>query len=272
MGDARDEHPPREKNDPPSGDPPPGSPPPDDIAQRSRHLARRLAALPAIEMRQAAFLRYLDEHAAHEVVPILAYIQRLGRKGGPPFDVAFLAVAAALGNNRLPYAQLAELYGVAKEQGYDTLGHIFFNDASLGPRATPLDRDEQRELTLGHRKTLARGTDRDVLHRLLIDPEVPVVRNLLENPRLVERDVVLLAARRPTDPDIQRVIFASSRWIRRYAVKRALVLNPYTPADLALRLLGFFTASDLRLVQQSPNLPEIVREAARNLDQERRPR
>lgn len=117
---------------------------------------------------------------------------------------------------------------------------------------------------------MARLQDRQVLDRLLHDPEVPVIRNLLLNPRLVERDVVQLAARRPTDPEVQRTIFAAPRWIRCYAVKRALVLNPYTPTELSIRLLGFLTLPDLKSLDQTPTLPLAVRAAARELVRSKR--
>lgn len=243
----------------------------DNDDQAARQLAQRLAALPELEMRQSAFLRYLDEREADGVVPVLARIQHLGRKGGPPFDVALLAMASTLSRDMVPYQELAELYRAAKDGGFATLGQLFFSGGgSEEPPPEPRDRDEQRMLTLGHRKTMARSTDRDVLDRLLRDPEVPVVHNLLENPRLVERDVVQLAARRPTKPEVQRVIFSSRRWIRRYAVKRSLVLNPYTPTELAIRLLGFLTSTDLRLVRQTPTLPVAVRQAAEQLANDRR--
>ncbi|PID39183.1 MAG: hypothetical protein CSB49_01935 [Proteobacteria bacterium] len=239
-------------------------------ARAAKTLALGLAALPELEMRQSAFLRYLHERDAAAVVPVLARIQQLGRKGGPPFDVALLAMASTLSRDLVPYEALAELYRAAKDGGFATLGQLFFSGGGHEqPPPEPRDRDEQRLLTLGHRKTMARSTDRDVLDRLLRDPEVPVVHNLLENPRLVERDVVQLAARRPTDPEVQRVIFSSRRWICRYAVKRALVLNPYTPTELAIRLLGFLTSMDLKLVRQTPTLSETVRQAAEQLATDR---
>ena len=71
--------------------------------------------------------------------------------------------------------------------------------------------------------------------------------------------------RRPTDPEVQREIFRSQRWIARYRVKRALVLNPYTPSDIAARLLAFLARPDLRLVAESPTLPPQLREAAEHL-------
>jgi hypothetical protein len=103
-----------------------------------------------------------------------------------------------------------------------------------------------------------------VLERLLRDPDAAVLRILLGNPRLTEGDVVRVAARRPTTASAQRAIFASERFICRYAVKRALVLNPYTPSDLAARLVPLLTLVDLAEVAEDTSLSEQVRLAARD--------
>jgi hypothetical protein len=88
---------------------------------------------------------------------------------------------------------------------------------------------------------------------------------LLRNPRLVERDVVLVAARRPAQPEVIREVMASQRWISRYTVKHAIVLNPGVPNELALRLLPFMTRSHLAEIAADPALPAVRQQAARRL-------
>ncbi len=129
------------------------------------------------------------------------------------------------------------------------------------PRAAELPGG--RELTLGERKSLARGRRREVLDRLLRDPDESVLTILLGNPRITEYDVVRLAARRPTTAGAQRTILHSDRFIARYNVKRALVLNPYTPTDLAARLVVLLTRPDQEAVANDPSLSDSVRETAR---------
>ncbi len=79
----------------------------------------------------------------------------------------------------------------------------------------PPDREERgRKVPLGQRKSLARRPDRDTLQKMLSDPHPDVIRRCLCNPRLVEDDVVRLAARRPGRPEVQAEI-ARSPWVRR---------------------------------------------------------
>jgi hypothetical protein len=122
-----------------------------------------------------------------------------------------------------------------------------------------------RDLTLGERKSLARAAPRDAIDRLLRDPEPQVIRLLLRNPRLVERDVVLVAARRPAQPEVIRELMANPKWISRYAVKQSVVLNPGVPNELALRLLPFMSRVHLSEIAKDPALPSVRQLAARRL-------
>jgi hypothetical protein len=227
-------------------------------------LARKLVALPDPLMRERVLAEYLEQTAPAPAVAVLDEILVLGRRGGPPFNVGLLALAGLLSQELLGYERLATLYAAAKADGREALMQLFLSSREEEEHAAR-ETEPDRELTLGHRKWMARSTQREVFEKLLRDPEPDVVSILLQNPRLIERDVVRLAARRPTTAVLQWQIFAARRWIARYNVKRALVLNPDTPTELAIRLMGFLNARDLRLVRTSPTLAEAVREAATRL-------
>jgi hypothetical protein len=229
----------------------------------AQKLARRLTALPEPVMRERVFLEFLQVTDLGQVVRILDEIYLLGREGGPPFNIALLTVASTLNRGLLDYEMTSALYEKAKETELESVAQLLLT--GVPGKVHVIRREEQQVHTLGHRKWMARSTDRNMLDRLLTNPEPEVVHNLLENPRLTEADIVLLAARRPAFEEVQQEIFASRRWIRRYNVKRALVLNPYSPTDLSLRLLGFLNRSDLRLIGSTPTLPDARRKAADQL-------
>jgi hypothetical protein len=126
-----------------------------------------------------------------------------------------------------------------------------------------------RELTLGERKSLARRPDRDLMQRLLGDPHPDVIGRCLRNPRIVEDDVVRLAAKRPGRPEVLAEI-ARSRWSLRSRVRIALVLNPATPQEMALRIAGLLLRPELELVARSPAAPAALRAMCRE-HLERRP-
>ncbi len=122
-----------------------------------------------------------------------------------------------------------------------------------------------RTLTLGERKALARRPTRQVLEKLFADPDPAVIRLLLGNPKVIEDDVVRLAARRPNRPDVLAEIAKSPRWAHRPRVRMALVLNPSSPAEIAVPLVGLLMRSELRIVLSSTEIAPIVRSAARDL-------
>ena len=121
-----------------------------------------------------------------------------------------------------------------------------------------------RPLTLGERKALARRPTRKSLDKLLADPHPAVIRTLLGNPKLTEDDVVRLAARRPGNPEVLAEI-ARSEWSHRVRVRRALVLNPDSPAVLAIPLLALMLRPELRQVAEATYLSPPLRVAAHEL-------
>jgi hypothetical protein len=116
-----------------------------------------------------------------------------------------------------------------------------------------------RPLTLGERKSLARTPDRDTMQRLAADPHPDVIHRVLCNPRVLEDDVVRMAARRPGRSDVLAEIARSTRWVHRPRVRMALVLNPATPAEIAVRIAGLLLRPELEMVAHSPHVPAAVR-------------
>jgi hypothetical protein len=116
-----------------------------------------------------------------------------------------------------------------------------------------------RPLSLGERKSLARRPDRDTMEHLLADPHPDVIHRLLRNPRVLEDDVVRLAARRPGRADVLAEIARATKWAHRPRVRMALVMNPATPGPIAARIAGLLLRPELEFVAHSPAVPAPVR-------------
>jgi len=128
-----------------------------------------------------------------------------------------------------------------------------------------------RTLTLGERKALARRPTRKAMDKLLADPHPVVIRTLLQNPKVIEDDVVRLAARRPNDAAVLAAIAASPRWAHRVKIRMAIVLNPDTAPAVSIPLLALLVRPELKLVADTPGLAPPLRAAAHDLLQRRPP-
>jgi hypothetical protein len=142
-------------------------------------------------------------------------------------------------------------------------------DSSPGEASVP-DYGTGRELTLGERRSLARRPSRRAFDALLRDPHPLVIRQLLGNPKLTEDDLVRLVARRPARAEVLREVARAARWLSRSRVRVAMLLNPSTPAEVAVPLVSICSRAELRELLQSTDTPNVLRAIAVEL-LERRP-
>jgi hypothetical protein len=122
-----------------------------------------------------------------------------------------------------------------------------------------------RTFTLGERKALARRPNRKAMDKLLADPHPAVIRTLLGNPKVVEDDIVRLAARRPNSADILAEIARSGQWAHRGRVRMAVILNPDTPIELSIPMLTLLVRTELKQVARTTYLAPMLRAAAADL-------
>lgn len=127
-----------------------------------------------------------------------------------------------------------------------------------------------RPLTLGERRALARRPSRAALDKVLLDPHPMVIRNVLGNPRLTEDDVLRLVARRPAVPDAIAEVARHPSWSQRARLRMAILQNPGTPPEISVPLVRLLVRPELRRLLHSPDVPKVVRAAAKEL-LERRP-
>ncbi len=237
-------------------------------------LERNIAALREREMRRALIGRHLLEMPDSDLVASLVLL--IGRVSEGRAAARVVLVELALDEallSDLPYPRKASAYALARSIGALGVARMFL---SARPRDNPTadesgPENEHVSTPLGVRRSAARSKDRLLLDRLLHDRNPAVIQNLLDNRRLVERDVVRIAAMRPTNPDVLSALARHARWSANYRVRKALACNPYTPRPLAIRLLPSLLVQDLRLALQSVDLDPAVEEEVRRLLDSRAP-
>ena len=167
----------------------------------------------------------------------------------------------------LGYQTSRRIYELARLRRLDRVTQLFLYSESESARtidAAFLERENDKlpDESLGWRKSNARSGDRLKLDRLLFDRNPAVIRLLLQNPRIIERDVVKIAAMRPANPACLHEVFANQRWLRRYRVKVALACNPYTPVDIALGCVPHLMAPKLKYLSKNSATHPTIRALA----------
>jgi hypothetical protein len=224
-------------------------------------FGRVVAAAGVHSVRQGLWCEALRSREPPEAARMVDIAVRRARGGAEGLAVYLPLVDYRTLREKVGEARLQAVREAARAEGCDAallpledLGPPGGPDR-IGPPPDPIcDR-----MTLGHRKAAARGMRSPLLERLLKDPDPRVVAQALRNPRLVEREVVSIASRRPCPEDVFHHLAASPRWIARAAVQRAVTLNPYAPPRLAAALLVCLPGEDLLEIAKTKGLHPAVR-------------
>ncbi|MEO8381361.1 MAG: hypothetical protein ABI779_17005 [Acidobacteriota bacterium] len=123
-------------------------------------------------------------------------------------------------------------------------------------------------LSLGERISSARRCGAALIKVFLLDPHPRVFESLLTNNRVREDDILsLVASDRATTEQLQ-MIAGDLKWSYRYAIRKALVLNPATPRAAAASQLRFLSRSDRRRIHSNPGTSVYLRRCIERLDQQ----
>jgi hypothetical protein len=116
-----------------------------------------------------------------------------------------------------------------------------------------------QKLSLGERIASARRCSHALVKVFLADSDLRVFETVLSNQRVREDDILAVIASRQTSPGQLQLIANDQKWSYRYAVRKALVLNPATPRSAAASQLRFLTPNDRRLIHSNPATSTYLR-------------
>jgi len=247
------------------------------VVETIRLLLRLVASIRDRSMRPHALHNFLIQLEDVLLVATLELLIQRAEQGNPQARAALVEMGLDPGLvGALPYERVQDLYGMAQEADLPQVAALF-----LAPRVNrrglkqAWPENNHINMPLGTRRQAARGSDRFLLDRLLRDRDHRVIQHLLDNPRITERDAVLVAAQRPSTAEVLGCVAAHRRWAASYAVRKALAANPYTPEEIAIGLLTTLMVQDLKfIITSGVLLPEVHRAAeetlARRLSLQRR--
>src|SRR6478752_6893460 len=233
-------------------------------------LKRVLLSLPDLALRTSWVRDFLNHRSAHESATVLNALCEDNERADPQAREAMLAVA-------LFFASLGECGPVQRLRDQADARHLLSLGRLLRRAPPPAVHDRPardlpvpdygrgRELTVGERKSLARSPNRRAFDKLLTDPHPLVIRQLLENPRLTEDDVVRMTARRPARLEVLEAIAQHGRWLSHPRVRLSMLFNPGSPPAITMPLLAVCTRSELSEVLHHSESSSVLRGAAHEL-------
>ena len=121
------------------------------------------------------------------------------------------------------------------------------------------------KLSAGEKIASAKRCSPALIKVLLFDPEPKVFAALLVNQRVREDDLVLMAASDRASPEKLLMLAADRKWSSRYAVRKALAMNPLTPRSTAASQLRFLSSHDLRQIHRNPSTSVYLRRCIERL-------
>jgi hypothetical protein len=121
------------------------------------------------------------------------------------------------------------------------------------------------KLSLGERISSARRCSPALIKVFLYDPDPKVFESLLVNSRLREDDILALIASGRATREQLLMIAGDTKWSFRYAVRKALVLNPRTPRSAAASQLRYLSPRDLRSIHSNPETSVYLRRCIERL-------
>ncbi len=129
-----------------------------------------------------------------------------------------------------------------------------------------------QSLSISARIQLALKGGREIRGILARDTNKEVMLNVLENGKITESEVEMIARNRQAIEEALRRISRNREWMKNYAVLHALVTNPKTPPGIAVTFVTSLKTKDLVILEKNKNVAEAVRSATKRLLSARKPK
>lgn len=240
----------------------------DALLESLSRLERMLDGVQERAFRQTVVRDALQSLSAEALVAMLVLLVDRARLGNGRARAVLqeLALEPTV-YEQMPYARVQAAYALARAHGCDDVARMFIS--ALDERNPTADQaftgNDHMDAPTGVRRSAARSTDRYKLDRLVHDRDHRVIAILLDNPRITERDVVKISAMRPTRPEVLTAVARHRRWSSRYRVRKAICLNPSTPAPIARRLVPTLMRQDLQALLDTGGVTAELRDHAGTL-------
>jgi hypothetical protein len=124
-------------------------------------------------------------------------------------------------------------------------------------------------MTVGERVQAAMKGSKDERFILIRDGAKVVALAVLESPKVTDTEAEMFAAMKNVQEAVLRGIASKRKYMKNYAVIRALVNNPRSPIDLSLPLMPHLLIRDLKNLSMNKNVSDLLRKLALKMFREK---
>ena len=142
--------------------------------------------------------------------------------------------------------------------------------ASEAESLTPMEEGKKLSLSkrimsmnVSEKIKLATKGNKEARGILMRDSNKLVSVAVIRSPRITDGEVLGLAQSKTCIDDVLRVIYGKREWVRKYAIKLALVKNPKVPQGVSMRLMSTLHEHDVKGLAKDKNVPGSVQMLAK---------
>jgi hypothetical protein len=136
--------------------------------------------------------------------------------------------------------------------------------------APPMEEGKKMSLTkrimsmnVSEKIKLATKGNKEARGILMRDSNKLVAVAVIRSPRITDGEVLTQAQSKVCLEDVLRVIYSNREWLRKYAIKLALVKNPKVPQGVSMKLMGTLHEHDVKSLAKDKNVPGSVQMIAK---------
>ncbi|MFA7061474.1 MAG: hypothetical protein WC156_11750 [Pedobacter sp.] len=112
---------------------------------------------------------------------------------------------------------------------------------------------------------MALSGDKEWRSILIKDSNKLVSGSVIKNPRITDAEIHALVKTGVQNDEIMRLICANKEWVKNYKIRKALVENPRTPVQNALRYLNTLAVKDVAGYAKSKNVSSVISMQAKRM-------
>jgi hypothetical protein len=119
------------------------------------------------------------------------------------------------------------------------------------------------KMNVAEKIKLATKGNKEARGILIRDSNKLVAVAVIRSPRITDGEVLAQAQNKVAHDEVLRVIYTNREWLRKYAIKLALVKNPKVPQGVSMRLMNQLHESDVKALAKDKNVSSNIQMLAK---------